>query len=69
MLICKPLFHISCYLLTDIADSIRFAPPLVISEEDLLKAVKIIGECLDDLDKVSLCLNHRIYSLIDSIHF
>ncbi|KAE9396215.1 ornithine aminotransferase [Gymnopus androsaceus JB14] len=31
---------------------IRFAPPLVISEEDLLKAVKIIGECLNDLDKL-----------------
>ncbi|CAK5271232.1 unnamed protein product [Mycena citricolor] len=29
---------------------IRFAPPLVISEEDLLRAVKIIGECLVDLD-------------------
>ncbi|KAK0189409.1 ornithine-oxo-acid aminotransferase [Armillaria mellea] len=33
---------------------IRFAPPLVISEEDLLKAVRIIGECLDDLDKVDV---------------
>ena len=32
--------------------SVRFAPPLVISEEDLMKAVKIIGECLVDLDKV-----------------
>ena len=32
--------------------SIRFAPPLVISEEDLLKAVRIIGKCLEDLDKV-----------------
>ncbi|THU85517.1 ornithine-oxo-acid aminotransferase [Dendrothele bispora CBS 962.96] len=31
---------------------IRFAPPLVISEDDLLKAVKIIGECLEDLDKL-----------------
>ena len=29
---------------------VRFAPPLVISEEDLQKAVKIIGECLNDLD-------------------
>lgn len=29
---------------------VRFAPPLVISEEDLAKAVKIIGECLADLD-------------------
>ncbi|KAJ3819895.1 ornithine aminotransferase [Lentinula raphanica] len=33
---------------------IRFAPPLVITREDLLKAVRIIGECLDDLDKVEL---------------
>lgn len=32
--------------------SIRFAPPLVIEEEDLLNAVKIIGESLIDLDKV-----------------
>lgn len=33
--------------------SIRFAPPLVISQEDLEEAVKIIGECLLDLDQVS----------------
>ena len=33
-------------------NSIRFAPPLVITEEDLMKAVSIIGECLEDLDKV-----------------
>ncbi|KZP05378.1 ornithine-oxo-acid aminotransferase [Athelia psychrophila] len=33
-------------------NTIRFAPPLVISEEDLMKAVKIIGECLVDLDKL-----------------
>ncbi|KAK0200714.1 ornithine-oxo-acid aminotransferase [Desarmillaria ectypa] len=33
---------------------IRFAPPLVILEEDLLKAVRIIGECLEDLDKVDV---------------
>ncbi|KAI0077001.1 ornithine-oxo-acid aminotransferase [Panus rudis PR-1116 ss-1] len=31
---------------------IRFAPPLVISEEDLDKAIKIIQESLDDLDKI-----------------
>ncbi|KAF9450520.1 ornithine aminotransferase [Macrolepiota fuliginosa MF-IS2] len=31
---------------------IRFAPPLVIDEEDLKKAVRIIGECLNDLDVV-----------------
>ncbi|OBZ74780.1 Ornithine aminotransferase car2 [Grifola frondosa] len=29
---------------------IRFAPPLVISEEELMKAVKIIETCLADLD-------------------
>lgn len=33
--------------------SIRFAPPLVISEEDVRKAVKIIGESLEELDTVS----------------
>jgi hypothetical protein len=32
--------------------SIRFAPPLVISEEDLRKAIKIIGESLAELDEV-----------------
>ncbi|KAI6148074.1 ornithine-oxo-acid aminotransferase [Pisolithus tinctorius] len=31
---------------------IRFAPPLVISEEDLRKAIKVIAECLEDLDKL-----------------
>ena len=35
------------------ACSIRFAPPLVISEEDLMKAVDIIKQCLEDLDKVN----------------
>ncbi|KAH6912120.1 ornithine aminotransferase, partial [Coprinopsis sp. MPI-PUGE-AT-0042] len=29
---------------------IRFAPPLVIGEEDLKKGIRIIGECLRDLD-------------------
>ncbi|KAL4077515.1 ornithine-oxo-acid aminotransferase [Scleroderma citrinum] len=32
---------------------VRFAPPLVISEEDLRKAINVIAECLEDLDKVS----------------
>lgn len=32
---------------------IRFAPPLVIEEADLKKAINIIGECLNDLDTVS----------------
>lgn len=31
---------------------IRFAPPLVIEEKDLDKAIKIIGECLNDLDRL-----------------
>ncbi|KAJ7055319.1 hypothetical protein C8F01DRAFT_1258923 [Mycena amicta] len=29
---------------------IRFAPPLVIEETDLLRAVEVLGECLRDLD-------------------
>lgn len=33
--------------------SIRFAPPLVISEDDLMKAVKVIETSLLDLDRVS----------------
>jgi ornithine--oxo-acid transaminase len=33
--------------------SVRFAPPLVISEDDMKEAVKIIGECLLDFDQVS----------------
>lgn len=31
---------------------IRFAPPLVISEEDLRKAVGVIAECLEDFDRL-----------------
>ncbi|KAI6102998.1 pyridoxal phosphate-dependent transferase [Pisolithus sp. B1] len=31
---------------------IRFAPPLVISEEDLRKAINVIAECLEDFDKL-----------------
>ncbi|KAJ7713767.1 ornithine-oxo-acid aminotransferase [Mycena olivaceomarginata] len=31
---------------------VRFAPPLVIEEADLVKAVKIIGECLVDLERL-----------------
>jgi 4-aminobutyrate aminotransferase-like enzyme len=33
--------------------SIRFAPPLVIEEEDLLKAIKLIEESLVEIDTVS----------------
>ncbi|KAJ7301391.1 ornithine aminotransferase precursor, partial [Mycena albidolilacea] len=32
--------------------SVHFAPPLVIEEADLVKAVKIIGECLVDLERL-----------------
>lgn len=42
----------------EVVGSVRFAPPLVISEEDLKRAVKIIGECLADLDNV-----FQIYAL------
>jgi ornithine--oxo-acid transaminase len=31
---------------------VRLAPPLVISEEDLMRAVTVIGSCLADLDNV-----------------
>lgn len=34
--------------------SIRFSPPLVISEEDLQKSVGVIRQALIDLDKVRL---------------
>ncbi|KAG8815243.1 ornithine aminotransferase [Serendipita sp. 400] len=33
-------------------NTIRFAPPLVIEEEDLKKAIQTIGECLRDLDEL-----------------
>ena len=50
------------------ANSIRFAPPLVISEEDLMKAVKIIAEALQDLDKVrALTISRFAYMLTPSI--
>ena len=37
---------------------IRFAPPLVISEEDLLRGVSIIEKALNDLDKVDHISEH-----------
>jgi hypothetical protein len=40
----------SCF---DFYHSIRFAPPLVIEEEDLLKAIKLIEESLVEIDTVS----------------
>ncbi|KAI5119698.1 hypothetical protein M0805_003583 [Coniferiporia weirii] len=33
---------------------IRFAPPLVITEEELKKAVDVIEQCLDDLDRLEV---------------
>ncbi|KAI0028571.1 ornithine aminotransferase [Vararia minispora EC-137] len=33
-------------------NTIRFAPPLVIAEEDLDRAIRILKECLEDLDKL-----------------
>jgi len=33
---------------------VRFAPPLVITEEDMKEAVKIIGECLLDFDQLDV---------------
>ena len=51
---------------------IRFAPPLVIEETDLLESIKIIGKALDELDLVStrfrqprgtLCLRFRRWML------
>ena len=51
MRICEWLFlslPLSC--LRVFLNRIRFTPPLVISEEDLADAVKIIGECLVDIN-------------------
>jgi acetylornithine/succinyldiaminopimelate/putrescine aminotransferase len=39
--------------LVSIPHSIRFAPPLVIEEADLRKAVRIIKESLEEIDVVS----------------
>jgi ornithine--oxo-acid transaminase len=46
------LFYGCLIKLASPLSSIRFAPPLVISEEELAEAVKIIGECLVDLDQL-----------------
>ena len=37
--------------------SIRFSPPLVISEEDLQRGIEIIKQALNDLDEV--CISGR----------
>lgn len=44
--------------------SVRFAPPLVIKEEDLRRAIKVIGECLQDLDNVRI-LSLRLFFVLD----
>lgn len=38
--------------LTCCVESIRFTPPLVISEEDLQQAIEVIGQALIDIDQV-----------------
>lgn len=43
------------------SNSIRFSPPLVISEDDLLKAVEIIRQALIDLDQVRLSSHFRFF--------
>ena len=39
--------------------SIRLAPPLVISEEDLKRGVEIIRQSLEELDTVCSLYRHR----------
>jgi acetylornithine/succinyldiaminopimelate/putrescine aminotransferase len=57
-----PRQHVACFVIFSLISHIfmrsgfsriRFAPPLVISEEDLMNAVDIIRRCLEDLDTVS----------------
>lgn len=55
---CRCLVESSCI-------RIRFAPPLVISEEDLMKAVRIIEQSLQDLDKV---MSYQSSSVFCGIH-
>lgn len=61
-----------------ILPSIRFAPPLVITEADLDKAVCIIESCLNDLDTVDVipfevrpseCLSGVILDLITALPY
>jgi ornithine--oxo-acid transaminase len=47
------LFSLSVCCNFLLRSSVRFAPPLVILEEDLQRAIAIIGQCLSDLDQVS----------------
>jgi ornithine--oxo-acid transaminase len=43
---------------------IRFAPPLVIEETDLRRAVRIFGECLEDLDRVDVIPGEDLDKLV-----
>jgi adenosylmethionine-8-amino-7-oxononanoate aminotransferase len=57
ILTCELSLFPQCVGLIDSGSSVRFAPPLVIEEEDLKRAVEVIGECLEDLDNVRIsCL-------------
>jgi ornithine--oxo-acid transaminase len=66
-----PLFFVGYHLILSFA-SVRFAPPLVISEEDLLKAVEVLRQSLVDLDVVSnsspdyVCLYQKAHSVMRS---
>lgn len=47
------MFHAPCQLVLTVGGrSIRFAPPLVITEEELETAMRRIEACLDDFDRV-----------------
>jgi hypothetical protein len=62
----NPLQHVRNLMVSRSIDcnflrcSVRFAPPLVILEEDLRKAIAIIGQCLTDLDQVSALYSESI---------
>jgi ornithine--oxo-acid transaminase len=45
-------------------DIIRFAPPLVIDEADLRRAVRIFGECLAELDTVDVIPGEDLDKLV-----
>jgi ornithine--oxo-acid transaminase len=47
---CSYPFRITRLIL--VMDRIRFAPPLVIDEADLKKVIKVLADCLCDLDEV-----------------
>jgi hypothetical protein len=63
MLICEFSHFLRSIELNNGGYSVRFAPPLVIEEEDLLRAIRIIGECLEDLDNVGIFCSYCLSSL------